>query len=186
MLYQIEEYGKHVEITAFNYISFEKAEAFLKANRKQTQQLDLQFFDADLIATQEHLYFAVLYALQAFRFKTNFSKTVAMETMLYASAKRQIQKAIKAIGINTQTKRMAVVIVGEDPKGIERLCDTLSGYISSEPDDSFLNLTKEKRAKIQEVFEICPKELETETDGESEKTLVDLVIEHIALLATEL
>ena len=93
---------------------------FLKTNRKQTSQnVDIQFFDAELIATQEHLYFAVLNALQAFKNKTNLSKSLAMETMLYASAQRQIQKAIIRTGIKPQTHKMALVIVGDDPKQIE-------------------------------------------------------------------
>ena len=108
-----------MEITGYKNIEFDKVEAFLKANRKQTQNVDIQFFDADLIATQEHLYFAVLNALQAFKNKTNLSKSPAMETMLYASAQRQIQKAIDRCGIKPKTKNMAVVIIGEDPTHIK-------------------------------------------------------------------
>ncbi len=93
----------------------------MKANRKQTRQnVNIQFFDAELIATQEHLYFAVLNALQAFKNKTNLSKSPAMETMLYASAQRQIQKAIECCGIKPQTKNMAVAIIGEDPGQIAK------------------------------------------------------------------
>lgn len=186
MLHDIDEYGKFAEITGYSNVSFEKAEAFLKANRKQTGQLDIQLFDSDLIATDEHLYFAVLNALQAFRSKTNFSKTVAMETMLYASAKRQIQRAIGSIGIKPQTERMAVVILGEDPEKVGDLLQTLSACIGCEPDDSVLRLTKEKQEKIREAFGICPKELDTEGNGGIEKALVDLVVEHMALLATQL
>jgi KEOPS complex subunit Cgi121 len=186
MLHLIEEYGKLVEITGYSNISFEKAEAFLKANRKETRPLDLQFFDADLIATHEHLYFAVLNALQAFRSKTNISKTAAMETMLYASGKRQIQRAIDSIGIKPQTKNMAVVILDEDPKEVEALLRALSAYINCEPDDTVLRLTEKKQQKICKAFGISGKELKTEDNDDAEKTLVDLVVEHIALLSTQL
>ena len=115
MLYHLKEYGKYAEITGYRNIKFAEAEEFLKANRKETpDNVDLQFFDAQLIATQEHLYFAALNALQAFRNKTNLSKSLAMETMLYASAQRQIQKAIQLCGIKPQTKTMAVIIIGEN------------------------------------------------------------------------
>ena len=88
----------------------------MKANRKEnTENVELQFFDANLIATQQHLYFAALNALQAFQNKTNISKSLAMETMLYASAQRQIQKAIQRCGIKPQTTTMAVIIIGEKP-----------------------------------------------------------------------
>ena len=127
MLQYIKEYGKYVEITGYRGVVFEAAEAFLKKNRKQTgQDVDIQFFDADLIATQEHLYFAVLNALQAFKNKTNHSKSPAMEAILYASAQRQIQKAIDRLGIKPQTKNMAVTIIGEDPKQIENTLEAVN------------------------------------------------------------
>ena len=56
MLQYIKEHGKYVEITGYENIEFDKVDAFLKADRKQTQNVNIQFFDADLIATQEHLY----------------------------------------------------------------------------------------------------------------------------------
>ena len=75
MLQYIKEYGKYVEITGYRGVAFDKAEAFLKANRKQTlQNVEIQFFDAELIATQEHLYFAVLNACKPSRTKQTFQK----------------------------------------------------------------------------------------------------------------
>ena len=79
MLRYMKEFGQYVEITGYRNVTFDKVEAFLKTNRKQTQQnVNVQFFDAQIIATQEHLYFAVLNALQAFKNKTNHSKSPAM------------------------------------------------------------------------------------------------------------
>jgi len=98
MLYNLKEYGEFAEITGYATVTFAKAEKFLKTNRKETEQeVDLQFFDADLIATQDHLYFAVINALQAFKNKTNISKSVAMETILYASGQRQIKKQFNSV-----------------------------------------------------------------------------------------
>jgi tRNA threonylcarbamoyladenosine modification (KEOPS) complex Cgi121 subunit len=187
MLQFIKEQGKYVEITGYKNISFDKAEIFLKTNRKQTKRnIDIQFFDAELIATQEHLYFAVLNALQAFKNKINLSKSPAMETLLYASAEGQIQKAIERCGINPQTKNMAVTIIGEDPKQIQTAIDALTKGIGSEPDLSVLKLTKTKEIKIKKVFKITKEELKTVENNNQKKAILDLVIEQIALLATQL
>jgi tRNA threonylcarbamoyladenosine modification (KEOPS) complex Cgi121 subunit len=187
MLQRIEEFGKYVEITGYKNIAFDKAEAFLKANRKQTRQnIDIQFFDADLIATQEHLYFAVLNALQAFKNKTNLSKTPAMETILYASAQRQIQKAIERCGIKTQTKSMAILIIGDDPKQIENALEEVTKSVGSDPDAAVLEMTKNKETKIKKAFEITDQELKTVENSRPEKAIVNLVIERVALLATQL
>jgi tRNA threonylcarbamoyladenosine modification (KEOPS) complex Cgi121 subunit len=186
MLQYIKEYGKYVEITGYRDISFLKAEAFLKASRKQARKnVDIQFFDAELIATQEHLYFAVLNALQAFADKTNLSKSPAMETMLYASAQRQIQKAIERSGITPKSKNMALVIIGDDPKQIENALEAVSKSVGGEPDETVLELTKPKETKIKEAFEITEEELKTVEDGNQKKAIADLVIERVALLSTQ-
>ena len=187
MLQYLKEYGKYLEITGYYNISFDKAEAFLKTNRKQTQQNDnIQFFDADLIATQEHPYFAVLNAMQAFKNKTNLSKSPAMETMLYASAQRQIKKAIEHCGIKPQTKNMAIIIISKETKQIEESLDAITKIIGSKPNENVLEMTKRKEEKIKKIFQINEKELKIMKSGNQKKAIVNLVIECVALLATQL
>jgi tRNA threonylcarbamoyladenosine modification (KEOPS) complex Cgi121 subunit len=187
MLQYLREYGKYLEITGYHDIRFDKAEIFLKTKRKEAQQnIEIQFFEAELIATQEHLYFAVLNALQAFKNKTNLSKSIAMETMLYASAQRQIQKAIIHAGIKPQTHNMAIVIVADDPKQIETALEAITENMGTEPDERVLDLTKNKAAKIKKTFKITEKELEVLENGNQKKAITDIIIERIALLSTQL
>ena len=185
MLQYIKEHGKYVEITGYRSIAFDKAEAFLKANRKHTQNVDIQFFDAELIATQEHLYFAFLNALQAFQNKTNHSKSLAMETMLYVSAQLQIQKAIERTGIKPKTKNMAVTIIGEDPMQIRNTLEALTKCLGTDPDEAVLEMTKTKETKIQKAFNIQNEELKILENGNQKKAIVNLVIEIVALLAVK-
>lgn len=185
MLHYIEEFGRYVEITGYRNINFTQAEAFLKTHRKQAAKVELQFFDADLVATEEHLYFAVLNALQAFRGKTNISKSVAMETMLFASAQRQIQKCIECIGIKPQSTNLAVVIVGEDSLKVEDQLKALTDCLGTQPDASVLQLTEGKQKRIRTAFKITEEEIKTE-NSPTEKAILNLVIEHIALLATQI
>ncbi len=182
----MKEFGQYVEITGYRNVTFDKAEAFLKANRKQTHQnLNVQFFDAQLISTHEHLYFAVLNALQAFKSKTNYSKSPAMETMLYASAQCQIQKAIDRSGIKPQTTTMAVAIISDDPNKIKETLKAITECVDGKPDKAVLNLTKIKEAKIRKAFEITDQELKLVKNGSPNKAITDLVIEQVALLATQ-
>ena len=187
MLQYLREYGKYVEITGYQNVAFDKAEAFLKQHRKQTRQnVDIQFFDAELIATQEHLYFAVLNTLQAFKNKTNLSKSPAMETILYASAQRQIQKAIERCGIKPKTKCMALIIIGDDPKQIETELEEVTNSVGSEPDLRVLEITKPKETKIKKAFQITKEELKTIENANQKKAITNLVIERVALLSTQL
>jgi len=188
MLHSIGEYGKFVEITGFKNVKFSQAEVFLKTHRKiATSTLDLQFFDADLIATASHLEFAVLNALQAFQNCTNISKSLAIETMLYASALRQIQKAIGRCGIKPQTSRMAAIILGNNSGEIQTLLGEVCKCVGSEPDETVLELSEDKLRKIKEVFKIEEEEIEAVMNGENrDGAVVGLVIERMALLATQL
>jgi tRNA threonylcarbamoyladenosine modification (KEOPS) complex Cgi121 subunit len=188
MLHCLEQYGKYLHITGYNHVVFADAEAFLKAYRREAEQnVDIQFFDAQLIATEEHLFFAVLNALGAFENKTNISKSLAMEVMLYASAQRQIQKAILRCGIKPQTESMAVVVIGEGSVEIESVLQALSKRLGVEPDEEVLEMSGLKEQKIIDVFGIGDEELKTVMkDGKRARAVVSLVIERVALLATHL
>ena len=183
----LKEYRKYVDITGYKNVTFDKAESFLKANRKQNpQDVSIQFFDADLIATPDHLYFAVLNTLEAFKNKTNVSKTHAMETMLYTSAQRQIKRAIDRCGIKPQTTKMAVILIGEDPGEIEFALEAITKNVGTEQDIFVLEMTKSKEYKIIKSFEITEEELRTVKKVSCrEKAIVDLVIERVALLSTQ-
>jgi len=188
MLHHLKDYGKYAEITSYSDIKFAKAEEFLKANRKETSaNVEVQFFDASLIATQKHLYFAVLNALQAFHNQTNISKSLSMETMLYASAQRQIQKAIQRCGIKPETTSMAVAILGEDPTQLKTMLDAITTCMGVEPDETELEMSKLKEHKIIKTFQITEQELKAVMKGENrQEAVVNLVIEIVALLATQL
>ncbi len=188
MLKYIEEAGKYVEITGFRNVGIKDTEEFVKAARKETPQSTwVQFFDAELVATWQHLYFAVLNALLAFRNERNISKSVAMEAMLYASAQRQIRKAIQFIGVKRASANVAVVIMGESPDSVKALLSAVSRRIGEEPDETVLEVSEEKAQGIREAFGISERELETVMEkNDGEQALVNLVIERMALLSTQL
>ena len=188
MLYHLKEYGKYAEITGYKNVKFAQIEGFLKANREENGgNVDLQFFDAQLIATAEHLYFAALNALQAFQNKTNISKSPAMETMLYASAQRQIQKAIQRCGIKPQTTNMAAIIIGENPTQLKAIVEAISLCVGAKPDEKVLEISKFKEQKIAKTYQIGDEELKAVMKNQDHaEAVVNLVVERVALLATQL
>lgn len=187
MLRYIEEDGKYVELTGFRGVSIKDAEDFVKAVREATpQKASVQFFDAELVATWQHLYFAVLNALLAFRNERNISKSVAMEVMLYASAQRQIRKAIHFIGVKRDSANVAVVIIGVNPDSIKAILSAVSKRVGVEPDETVLELTNEKNQSIRKAFGISAEELEAVDKKNVKQSLVNLVIERTALLSTQL
>ena len=187
MLKYVEEAGKYVELTGFRNVSVKDAEEFVKAAREATPQTaSVQFFDADLVATWQHLYFAVLNALVAFKNERNISKSLAMEVMLYASAQRQIRKALQLIGVKHDSVNVAVVIIGVNPDSVRAAVSAVSKRVGVEPDETVLELTREKTQLIRKAFGISTEELEAVDEKDAAQALVNLVIERTALLSTQL
>jgi KEOPS complex subunit Cgi121 len=187
LLKQIKDFGKYLIITGFKNVRIGDAEEFLKAiNKEKPLSVEIQFFDASLIATWQHLYFAALNALTAFKNKTNISKSLAMETLLYASAQRQIRKAMEIMGIKANTSEMAVLIIGEKPDMVKSALKMVSKYVNAKEDESVLELSKKKIELIKKTFGISELEFKTVMKKDDLKdALVRLVIERMALLATQ-
>jgi len=187
LLKYIEEFGKYAAITGFRNVKIKDTKEFLKkVHKEKPSNVETQFFDAKHVATWQHLYFAVLNALTAFKNKENISKTVTMETLLYASAQRQIRKAMELLGIRSETSEIALLIIGQNPETVKSALPIMSASVNVQHDDTVLELSKEKRRIIQKAFGISDLELKTvmKKDG-LEEALTSLVIEQMALLVTQ-
>ena len=187
MTKKLEGFNKYVAIAGFRNVKIKDVNAFLKRVRREAKEAHVQFFDAKLIASQQHLYFAALNALRAFEKKLNISSGLAVEVLLYASAQRQIKKAVDMLGIKPYSSQVAVLILAENKRGVDAALEAVSKLMSGERDDGVLELTDEKIEGIKRLFGVSDIEIEAKLrrEGLEKEALVDLVIEHVALLATK-
>ena len=90
------------------------------------------------------------------------------------------------LGIKQDTFEVAVLILTENSSKKNEYLKLINDIISGERDDSVLDLTDEKFWNIKQLFEISDLELEAklQKEGQEKQALVDLVIEHMALLGT--
>jgi tRNA threonylcarbamoyladenosine modification (KEOPS) complex Cgi121 subunit len=188
LLKEIEEFKKWVEIAGFKRVKIKNIESLLHTAYRGKRSINaIQFLDAESVATWEHVYFAVLNALTAFKNKRNISKSLAMETMLYASTQRQIRRATEFIGIKPTSCNIVILLVGETPQVVESALAKISRLINGRRDDRVLGLSQKKVRKIKEKFGISETEFGTVAEKNGlEKALVNLLIERMALLATQL
>jgi len=186
MIKQVEEFSKYVAMAGFRDVRIDDAEHILNMVRERLYGVTVQFFDARLIAGWEHLYFATLNALKAFKNRTNISKNLAIECILYASAQRQIRVALDLIGIKKDSSKIAALIVTDEERVARKSLEEVSKLVPGKRDDAVLDLSNEKVVHVRRLFDISDMELavKSEEDGE-EKALSDLVIEHVALLVTQ-
>jgi len=182
-----EEPKEHITIVGFRNVQIENINAFLEHFRKQNREAAVQFFDAKHVAGSQHLYFAALNALNAFDKNTNISNNLAVEALLYASAQRQIKKAVEMLGIKQGSSEVAALIITENRHKKTDYLRLVTKIIPSERDDSVLELTDKKIGNIKKLFRISDSEFEAklEKEGLEKEALTDLVIERMALLGTK-
>ena len=186
MIKYIDEFGLWLAITAYKNVKIENVEEFIQNIRKETENATVQFFDAKFVAGYEHLYFAVLNALTAFKNGLSISKNLAIEILLYAAAERQIRNAVQLLGVREDTGKVAVVVLAESKDEVVKALDKVSSIIQAEEDESILEIDDEKFEAIKKLFNVSDLELEAklERKGLEKKALKDLIIERVALLVT--
>ncbi len=180
-------YDGYIVVAGFKNVKIKDINGFLERVRIEVREANVQFFDAKLIAGQQHLHFAALNALKAFEKKSNISSSLAIEALLYASAQRQIRKALNTLGVKQDSSQVAVLIIAENRHGMDYCLKVLPKLIPGERDDAVLELTNEKIGDIKKLFGISDLEIEAKLrrKGLEREALADLVIEHVALLATQ-
>jgi len=185
---KLEGFNKYIVIAGFRSVKIRNVDKFFILVKEKTGNACVQLFDAKLVAGWQHLYFAALNAVNAFKNKLNISNNLGIEILLYASAQRQIKEAVKLIGIHPTYRKVAVVIVANTRSKASSLLSTISSLLTrSIRDDGLLELTDDKVDGVKRLFEISDNELEAKVEKEDgmKEALMDLVIEHVALLVTQ-
>ena len=181
------EPNENIAVVGFSNVKIENINTFLEQFRKETKEAPIQFFDAKKVAGPQHLYFAALNALNAFEKKTNISNNLAVESLLYVSAQRQIKKAVKMLGINQDTSELAALIIAGNKHEKNEGLSLVTKMIPGERNDSVLELTNKKIMTLKKLFGISDLEFETKLKNQEleKETLTDLIIERMALLVTK-
>ncbi len=141
-------------------------------------QVPVQAFDASAIFGKNHLIAAFHHAQRAFEQNRNRTRTIEVETLLYAAGLRQISRALERVGVGKNTKNYAIAIFHSDEVKIQPILDEL-GLVR---DDSVLDWTSDTELEAQKnpaVFGIGKDEIEAA--GGAEKIPM-LVLERVALL----
>lgn len=175
------EFGRWIGIAGLKDVNTGEVKKLIE---ESFEHLEVQFFDADYVATWRHLFFAVLNALKAFRDGANFSKNIATESLLYASTQRQIEKAIEMLGIRSNTRNVAAIAVGEDRKEVESFIAILGRSVGTS-DDTVLNVTEKKLRSIKQLFDLTQFPIGEVEEGAETEAVVDVLIEKMALLAVK-
>jgi tRNA threonylcarbamoyladenosine modification (KEOPS) complex Cgi121 subunit len=183
----LEEFDTYLRVAGFRNVRIRDTDKFFQTLKDEADDTHVQLLDASLIAGYEHLQFAVLNALNAFAGHVCISSNLAIEIILYASAQRQIKEALRLMGVQPSTRKVAVVILTRTKEQSSKRLRAVSRLIGGQRDDRVIDLAEEKLEGIKKLFGMSSAELEAKIKrrGSEKQALTNLVIEHMALLVTQ-
>jgi tRNA threonylcarbamoyladenosine modification (KEOPS) complex Cgi121 subunit len=187
LILDLSDYGKFLTVSAFRAPQEIDPTGLLKELRARLPSAELQFFDCNHVAGIEHLEMAAVNALHAFRNNINVSRSLSMETLLCASAQRQIDVAIQMLGVTSSSQCVGFVAFSETKDSAELLEDKIAGVIGAELDMSLLEEWSDEKADgIRGMYGIKNAELEAlRLPGlEMKEVISKAVVERVALLST--
>lgn len=181
------ETNEIVYITGYKNVKINNVKDFVKKiKEKLPSNVWIQFFNASFIASWQHIFFAVINAKLSFKNQKNISKSIDIETLLYASAQHQINKAIQKIGIKPDTRNIAIVIVVKEEEQIPNVLLNITKYIGNNQDEAIIGFSNEKQKKIVDIFEISENEIESVLkDDNIFEAIKNIIIERMAILSTQ-
>jgi len=187
LILDLSEDGKFVTVTAFKAHPPIEAPALLRELRAEIPNVEIQIFDGAHLAGKEHLEIAAISAVHAFKLGNNISRSMAMETLLYASAQRQIDVALDKLGVTPSSQTVALVMFSETRDGAQELENKIARFVKAETNDAVLNeWPEEKTSEIMALYGITQSELEAiRMPGQGlVEAIRKAVIERVALLST--
>ena len=182
-----KETEERIVIVGFRNVQLKGINGFLEQFKEENMGAAVQFFDAKYVAGPQHLYFAALHAINAFNKNITISHNLAVEALIYASAQRQIKKAVQMLGIKEDSSELAALIIIKEGHEKSDCLSQVTEMVLGERDDTVLELTDKKVKEIKKVFSISDLEVEAKLkkEGLEKEALTDLVIERMALLVTK-
>src|SRR6266480_2152381 len=185
----IEEIDNYYLLSlAFSDARISDPEQTLKQLRSINNKAEVQLVKSDLIAGPEHLQFAARNALSSFKGPRRRSKSLAMELLLYISCERQIAKAIKILGVDSEDSRIALVALSDSKGAIQDLDRQARSVVGGNENEDLIEIgSKQKMARLQRSYGVAGTELEAaRLEGEADSSVLKrLIVERSALLDIE-
>ncbi|HUV54628.1 MAG TPA: KEOPS complex subunit Cgi121 [Candidatus Krumholzibacteriaceae bacterium] len=177
---RVTDTALHVAVTGARGVDVGDVDATLDEVRQLAGDAAFQLFDAEMVAGWRHLFHAAVNATLATQQGSAISKSLDVETILYASCQDQISKAFTLMGLSLHVKNVGILVISEDLLEAERLAAEIAEHLGS-PDDEVLDVTSGKFERLKDVFEVGDEALAT-VGSDPYEALTSLIVEKGALL----
>ncbi len=172
----------------YNSNNLKQEELLNLAKSMSSDSLTVQLMNGLLIVDEAHLLSAAQNAVNAQNGKYMLSRTLDVEIIVYASAQRQIGRALDELGVYDRLEHVAVVVIGNDRKSVEQSLKKITTKVGKEFSNPFEG-SKERFDRLKAHFDIDEKEICTFTDSdddiERQKALSKCVVSRVSLVAID-
>jgi tRNA threonylcarbamoyladenosine modification (KEOPS) complex Cgi121 subunit len=169
-----------------NSNNLKQKELIQLATSMSSDSLTVQLLNALLIANEIHLLSAAQNAIQAQQGDYMTSRSLDVEIIVFASAQRQIGRALEALGVHDGLAEIALVVIGTDPSSVERSIKDLADTIGTEILPSF-TATSERIKRVKQHFQISDREISALSESETLESQLDAlsrcIVSRVSLVA---
>ena len=159
-------------------VEFSDIDSLLSEVRSISDGTQFQLFNADLISGWKHLYYAAVNAINSFNSGVGISRSLSLETLLYASCQNQISGAFDVLGLKPGNENIAVLVIDNNEEKVSTVLSAISDLLGTE-DDSVMEISDAKKSDLMDVYGISETELES---IQRDDALTWLIVERGALL----
>jgi len=167
-----------VAIGGVRDVEFSDVDEILSKVRSISGGTPFQLFNADLISGWKHLYYAAVNAVNAFTSGAGISRSLSLETLLYASCQNQISSAFKLLWLKPGDRNVAVMVFGKQKNELHEVLEAICKLLGVE-EDKVLELNDVKILCLKKTYGISDIELATVKRNDA---LTWLIVERGALL----
>ena len=169
-----------------NSNNLKQKELIQLATSMSSDSLTVQLLNGLLIANEIHLLSAAQNAIRAQQGDYMVSRSLDVEIIVFASAQRQIGRALEALGVHDGLDEIALVVIGTDNSSVEHSIKDLVDTIGTETVPSF-SATNERMVRVKKHFQIGDKEINAISDSETLESRLDAlarcIVSRVSLVA---
>ncbi len=169
-----------------NSNNLKQQELLQLATSMSNEILTVQLLNGQLIANEIHLLSATKNAIKAQEGDYMISRSLDVEVIVFASAQRQIGRALEDLGVYDGLEELALVVIGTDSSKVEHSIKELADTIGAEVIPSF-RVSEDRIARVKQHFQISDKEINALSDSDTLQSKLDAlsrcIVSRVSLVA---
>jgi len=158
------------------------------ASKREEDIYAIQFLDSSLIVSVGHLLSATQNAVNAWKGGYMLTRGLDAEVLVYASAQRQISRAIENLGVHDGLQSLALVVVGGDKKAVRDVITKVVNKVGEEIKTAFVP-DRERLERIMHHYGINEKEVKALADSDEieiwAEALSKCVVSRVSIVALD-